>query len=917
MSAPAIQQLLHGYRNGHQMLAGSLRLKGEAADLVDRLSDLSGAIVPNTKIEPYLTLYPIPQSGFYAVANTWIDPTGPRAGCVLTHTLLVPTALWSTDPDPSWLADCLNGPANHGSIDDYKTPIVVPKEKSLAKRLRNTPISDAERLFTYRFFGEGVRPIVWFDCPAALTLWSVARFLWPSMRQVFSASTLCLQPRMATDGPFHLMFAPSAARPRFQQFPVQSLIPVSSDATANGTPPPGSWVDELAQSIFCREYSGDLELEMSNFAAFLEADPTAIQRLFLVSNLKNRIDSAPMAGIGLLDLLETMMPAPDSGVATKTDALSSARRAAKTGTPVEALRCYFLLSDRLRRPAFQNAIDDIDQGIRSDVYDLVVTNPTVAITEQSSLSLSSLSETPSSYFNGLLDGLEYVAQARPTELIPLRENSDLAVAALQARPMIAVGVMTAAHDNSTTDSLPLAEWIRQIRDRQSRQSLRQYLFPHISHDIDVPVLSELLIDITSDEVFPTLDTLFAPTRAFKLSPARRTTQEHVSERFPQETCDWASNSHNWSQGAADVTAAAFPPNVEGVSSLLAHHFPFPRHVETLTAFLERLGSQHLPNWLIRFAAEDARVIAPFIKGGPEAPSRVTQCFMKVLEACDYIPVIQLSSLLDHIELNTTAPYLELLVNRTMQSVFREFREGRIDLDEHRRWLNQMWAERWIATAPSTYLVQQSTACANSKEWERSWTSIQYFPDVAYSRPTSVIPDIVRSLLRSSVTNWTPDVVESWRTVISRAMPLSDATTRLQLCADAIRFCFYNTDLPLGAVATEAFSTVYSAVVNSRDPLPETSELFRFYDWDKAKTLRKDLLQAYMTSNWNPGGLAIAASRAGLSRKIFSRLSQKWNGRDYVHRILDDLRNHSDQESIDVANALNSMVNDSEFYEPWD
>jgi hypothetical protein len=238
VSLEPIHQLLHGYRNGHQMLAGSLRLKGEAADLVDRLSDLSGAIIPNAKTEPYLTLYPIPQSGFYAVANTWIDPAGPRAGCVLTHTLLVPTASWSRDPDPSWLADFLKGPDTHRSIDDYKAPLVVPLGKTALLRPRNVSISDVERLFTYRFFGEGIRPIVWLDCDAAAqTLWSVARFLWPSMREIFSSSTHCLQPRIATDGPFHLMFAPSAARPRFQQFPGEVLLPGAANAVSFSVDP--------------------------------------------------------------------------------------------------------------------------------------------------------------------------------------------------------------------------------------------------------------------------------------------------------------------------------------------------------------------------------------------------------------------------------------------------------------------------------------------------------------------------------------------------------------------------------------------------------------------------------------------------------------------------------------------------------
>jgi len=79
--------------------------------------------------------------------------------------------------------------------------------------------------------------------------------------------------------------------------------------------------------------------------------------------------------------------------------MSRARLAASQSTVADALRCYFLLSDRLRRPAFKNAIDDIDTGIRSDVRHSSF-YPSIGITEQESHFAFSLSEAPSSYFNG-------------------------------------------------------------------------------------------------------------------------------------------------------------------------------------------------------------------------------------------------------------------------------------------------------------------------------------------------------------------------------------------------------------------------------------------------------------------------------------------------------------------------------------
>jgi len=95
-----VHQLLHGYRRGHQLLAGSTRLKHKDADIVARLSDLSGSLSKEAEFRPYLTAYPLPRSDFYALAKTCLDNNALRAGCVVTHTLLIPIQSWSNSRSP-------------------------------------------------------------------------------------------------------------------------------------------------------------------------------------------------------------------------------------------------------------------------------------------------------------------------------------------------------------------------------------------------------------------------------------------------------------------------------------------------------------------------------------------------------------------------------------------------------------------------------------------------------------------------------------------------------------------------------------------------------------------------------------------------------------------------------------------------
>lgn len=100
MTCVLVHQLLHGYRRGHRLLAGSIDPDHNTADLVARLSDLSGSLISDAEFQPYLTGYPLPSAEFYALARTWPDDSARRAGCVLTHTLLIPIERWGKTLNP-------------------------------------------------------------------------------------------------------------------------------------------------------------------------------------------------------------------------------------------------------------------------------------------------------------------------------------------------------------------------------------------------------------------------------------------------------------------------------------------------------------------------------------------------------------------------------------------------------------------------------------------------------------------------------------------------------------------------------------------------------------------------------------------------------------------------------------------------
>ncbi|MFZ2960967.1 MAG: hypothetical protein WA705_29150 [Candidatus Ozemobacteraceae bacterium] len=81
-------QLLYGYQEGHRLLAGSTKPEGKSAKTLLSLSDLSGqGMTPGPN--GYLTGFPLPLMGAYALSRTWLANEIPRPGCVWTQTLLI------------------------------------------------------------------------------------------------------------------------------------------------------------------------------------------------------------------------------------------------------------------------------------------------------------------------------------------------------------------------------------------------------------------------------------------------------------------------------------------------------------------------------------------------------------------------------------------------------------------------------------------------------------------------------------------------------------------------------------------------------------------------------------------------------------------------------------------------------------
>jgi GTPase-associated protein 1, N-terminal domain type 1 len=116
-SSPAVQQALHGYRDGHRILAASVSLDDADRRQMLTLSDSPDAkqIAPDA---PLFNGYPLPSGEFFVLAMTWPASEIRRPGCVWTHSLLLaPETL--EQPSLVSLLGSFRRPHGEESFSDY------------------------------------------------------------------------------------------------------------------------------------------------------------------------------------------------------------------------------------------------------------------------------------------------------------------------------------------------------------------------------------------------------------------------------------------------------------------------------------------------------------------------------------------------------------------------------------------------------------------------------------------------------------------------------------------------------------------------------------------------------------------------------------------------------------------------------
>lgn len=295
-----VHQALHGYADGHRQLACSISLPTKDARRMLVMSDVSGPGVTSLGL-PYLTGYPLVESGLYALAKTWPAPEMSRPGCVWTHTVLIGFADLAILVSPSAIADLLQRPTTSTPLDMYSTDLVVgPPDHLVARSFSPDASSWFARLASAVY--EHPNAQVWARRSegrdvddAVLRLWDQQ---WPRLKRSFRFCTLTSRDRSQEGMSFDLQLTLGSESSSYLRL---SSAAEDFEATSRST---GPWLDDLLHDAqfpqastlrpFLRKLGADMlggreaMLPFCSLHAALEAPDTAG-----VSEAVKRVEASP------------------------------------------------------------------------------------------------------------------------------------------------------------------------------------------------------------------------------------------------------------------------------------------------------------------------------------------------------------------------------------------------------------------------------------------------------------------------------------------------------------------------------------------------------------------------------------------------------------------------------------------------
>ena len=302
-----LEQALHGYSQGHHLLASSVELSKGSQRIMSILSDLSG---PETceGFSEYLTGYPLVEDCYYALGKTWYALEMNRPGCVWTHTILIKFDELKKIKDSKKLLNYFNRPYEDFSKNKYSTSIeisTVDDYKNFITSQKSYFVGLSDNLSKDENGGNIIKNLIYFiysnDGPIILESDSAERYQelilriwenqWLGLRKSFSFCTGSLANRKIGKHTFDVQVVPDSISRSIGRSDPNSVI-LDNGKINSYVPVFSEWASQVADSILYNSNQRFKEFLEDFGSKFIKREYFAkLSQLYVEINAKDRIKS--------------------------------------------------------------------------------------------------------------------------------------------------------------------------------------------------------------------------------------------------------------------------------------------------------------------------------------------------------------------------------------------------------------------------------------------------------------------------------------------------------------------------------------------------------------------------------------------------------------------------------------------------
>ncbi|MBZ9772508.1 hypothetical protein [Mesorhizobium sp. CO1-1-8] len=847
-----IERQVHGYRQGHQLLASSAQLPKDDQSVVDRLSDVAGPLRPRERFESYLTAYPLPSAQHFVLARTWQDLTVARAGCVRTLSLIIPMTDWAEAEGISAYLDLVG--IDRLPDDSDATQVVV----------RATP---AEPLPPATGFGgsdllealflEEARPVVVLDAvDPDLIATRLLTALWPSLRRRFAVSTFALSPRKVAGRDFDLVFAPKDARAKFADWNGRR---VDGRSVQGGRHP---WTEAIMSRVF--EQAHPRLLSATEVGLVGGADPdidnaAALRIAMMWEELVAKLHTTPTAALGLLDIANSGKVRDSLALDAIEPALAdAAHQASATFPEVEAWSFLGALARKLQgrsMPAGRAAVAEA-------VEQLAARSPEGAVTL---LSQDDPRGVVADLLPKIASGIGGAFTNRAERALLEADPTVLGRLLAQDGPLI----------GRVADDRPLVNRLETVLPQLDAATLgviSRGLLPLLTEDWQIPAVEPLLVLLDGPQLAMELRHLgeindFGATQLADLVLVRALSASSRAEVRSALLLLAPSTRRD------AMIARTLIPSVED-ARWLSESDALDKSATTsmLVDLLRQADDQHFAAMLVDKVVGE-RVIDTQTTQAPDLWLRAV--------SGDALPIAMfvqvLPRVLDGLAGDAKVKLAKHALSRCLPVRFSDgevaFLASTLSIVGDQ--LDGAWAAR-IGLAKN---IDAATASRNMVAFNKATQPAR----IRMVRSVAEVAQVLRDRLSFDLDEEAFEACAAFMFDAEKVTP----SALLDAAGYLLPMLLRSRNRPVSLMIAAVFPPIHREFAKS-DDVPELFKFIPFFDWDRCKAARHELVDAFMSSSWPPRDLALTACRTNEVARIMRRVAKQHDGEAYIERIASEL-----------------------------